>query len=117
MTVRVKTTDILEIDVSVGDPVILERVLRIPVSELVKLLEAEVASTVGKRVSRKSKTPESLASRRINYYLSAWISGKWSNGARVYADLEEYIKRLLAEVDVSKLGDKTYRKLVEHNFI
>lgn len=115
--VQVKLDDLIEIDVSVGDPIILQRSIRIEVAKLVSLLEEQVAGSVRKPVSRKSKTPEALLSRQINYYLTAWIRGKWSNGAKVETDLEPYIRKMIKDVDASTLGDKTYRKLVEYNFI
>jgi hypothetical protein len=115
--VQAKLGDTIEIDVSVGNPVILKRTIQISVSNLIEMLELQVSAAVRKPVSRKSKTPEALLSRRVNYYLTAWIRGKWSNGAKVDGDLEEHIRTLIRDVDVSKLGDKTYRKLVEFNFI
>lgn len=115
--VQAKLGDTIEIDVSVGDPVILRRTIQITVSNLVELLEQQVSDAVRKPVSRKSKTPEALLSRQINYYLTAWSRGKWSNGAKLDCDLDPYIREMIKNVDLSKLGDKTYRKLVEFNFI
>jgi hypothetical protein len=64
------------------------------------------------RSTRRSKSEETLAARRINLYYRALKTGKWSNGSSVTEiSCIEGLRRVLAKVTETNLSEDMQTKL------